>query len=226
VAVAANAQFVAQALKISFEKQSGSQIQLIVSSSGKLTAQIQQGAPFDLFLSADTKYPQTLAGKGLSVEKPKIYAYGIIVLWAMKGVESLQDVNIVQQDFVKKIAIANPKLAPYGEAAIQVLRKTGLYDNVQSKLVYGESIAAVNQYLLSGVVDLAFTAKSVVMEPSMRNKGKWIELDHKLYTPIAQSVVLLKNKEGSSRAEAKLFYDFLFSDKAKRIFETYGYQLP
>jgi molybdate transport system substrate-binding protein len=226
VAVAANAQFVAEALEKSFERQTGIQIQLIVSSSGKLTTQIQQGAPFDVFLSADMKYPKALADKGLTLENPRIYAYGVLVLWTTKDLNLSEWVSIVQQGAVKKIAIANPKMAPYGEATVQVLSKSGIYDKIKSKLVYGESIASVNQYLLSGVAELAFTAKSVLMEPSMQSKGKWIELDAQLYTPIAQGVVLLKRNTNGSRAEAKRFYDFLFTDEAKRIFNTYGYKLP
>jgi molybdate transport system substrate-binding protein len=226
VAVAANAQFVAEALKESFEKETGVQTQLIVSSSGKLTTQIQQGAPFDVFLSADMKYPQALSDKALTVDKPRIYAYGVVVLWALKDLNLSESLSMLEQADIKKIAIANPRLAPYGEAAIQALVKKGLYDKLKAKIVYGESIAGVNQYLLSGVAEVAFTAKSVVMEPAMKRKGKWIELDQRLYTPIAQGVVLLKNNTNSNQAEAKLFYDFLFTDKAKRIFQTYGYQLP
>jgi molybdate transport system substrate-binding protein len=224
VAVAANAQFVAEALKNSFEKETGLPVELIVSSSGKLTAQIQQGAPFDVFLSADMKYPQALSDKGLTAEKPRIYAYGVVVLWTLKNLDLSQGIQVVQEGVVKKVAIANPRMAPYGEAAIQVLTKFGLYDKIKSKIVYGESIAGVNQYLLSGMAEIAFTAKSVVAEPSMQNKGKWIELDQQLYTPIAQGVVLLKRK--TNQHIAKRFYDFLFTDKATSILKTYGYKLP
>jgi molybdate transport system substrate-binding protein len=226
VAVAANAQFVARVLKESFEKETGIHTQLIISSSGKLTTQIQQGAPFDVFLSADMKYPQALSNNGLTLEKPRIYAYGIVVLWSLKDISLTKGILAVEQADVKKIAIANPKLAPYGEAAIQALNKEGIYNKIKAKIVYGESIASVNQYLLSGVADLAFTAKSVVMEPAMQNKGKWLALDQTLYTPISQGVVLLKNHTSQSQAAARCFYDFLFTDTAKNIFQTYGYQLP
>jgi molybdate transport system substrate-binding protein len=226
VAVAANAQFVAEAIKASFEQETGLEIQLIVSSSGKLTTQIQQGAPFDVFLSADTKYPQALYDKGLTVEKPRIYAYGVLVLWTLKNHDISKGLQMLQQASVRKIAVANPKLAPYGEAAVMALRKTGVYSQVENKLVYGESIAGVNQYLLTGAAEAAFTAKSVVMEPSMQNKGKWTEIDQKLYMPIAQGVVLLKSAASRKGAEARQFYEFLFTDKAKHIFKAYGYHLP
>jgi molybdate transport system substrate-binding protein len=226
VAVAANAQFVAEALKASFEKETNIEAQLIVSSSGKLTTQIQQGAPFDVFLSADMKYPQALYDGKLTEEKPKVYAFGVLVMWSLKDQIIHKGLQTVNETSVKKIAIANPKLAPYGEAAVQALRKTGVYEQAKSKLVYAESIAGVNQYLLTGVVDLAFTAKSVVRESSMQNKGKWVEVDQQVYSPIAQGVVLLKSAANRNQAAARQFYNFLFTPKARNIFQTYGYRLP
>lgn len=226
VAVAANAQFVAEALKASFEKETGIDTQLIISSSGKLTTQIQQGAPFDVFLSADMKYPQALYDSGLTEGKPNVYAYGVLVMWSLKDKNLNKGIQTVNEASVKKIAIANPKLAPYGEAAVQALRKNRLYEQAEPKLVYAESIAGVNQYLLTGVADLAFTAKSVVQEPSMQNKGQWIEVDQQTYSPIAQGVVMLKSAATRNQAAARQFYDFLFTTKAKNIFQTYGYRLP
>jgi molybdate transport system substrate-binding protein len=224
IAVAANAQFVAKVLAQKFKKQSGIEAELIVSSSGKLTAQIEQGAPFDMFLSADMKYPQELYAKQLTTAKPQVYAYGTLVMWAKKGIKLTGGVKALTSPDIKKIAIANAALAPYGEAAQQAMERSNLSGQLKFKLVYGESIAQVNQYLLTDAADVAFTAKSVVLDPTQKNNQNWIEVNGSLYQPIAQGVVLLRSSTGASLVQAKKFYDFLFSASAKRIFKTYGYR--
>lgn len=224
VAVAANAQFVAEKLAEAFKKQSGIEAQLIVSSSGKLTTQIEQGAPFDVFLSADMKYPQELYQKKMTIAAPKIYAYGALVIWTKANVVLNKNLSGLNTAAIKKIAIANPKLAPYGTAAEEAMQKTNTFATLKPKLVYGESIAQVNQYLLAGAVDAAFTAKSVVLDPAQKGIGRWTEVDSKLYHPIAQGVVVLKASKGQSLAAANQFYQFLFSAQAKQIFKAYGYR--
>src|SRR4051794_30187824 len=195
IAVAANAQFVANKLKEAFKKETGIDAALTISSSGKLTAQIEQGAPFNVFLSADMKYPEELYSKGLTTGKPQVYAYGALVLWTLKDIKLASDLSILSNSNVLKIAIANPKLAPYGEAAVQALTKQNLLSGVRQKVVYGESIAQVNQYLLSGAADVAFTAKSVVLDSAVSNKGKWVEVNPKWYSPIAQGVVIIRQSD-------------------------------
>ncbi len=222
VAVAANAQFVAGKLAQAFKKQSGIEAQLIVSSSGKLTTQIEQGAPFDVFLSADMKYPQELHEKKLTTAVPKIYAYGTLVIWSKTNVVFGKDINGLKNSAIKKIAIANPKLAPYGTAAEAAMQKTNTFTTLKPKLVYGESIAQVNQYLITGAVDVAFIAKSVVLDPAQKGVGRWTEVDSKLYEPIAQGVVVLKASK--NLAAANRLYQFLFSAQAKQIFKAYGYR--
>lgn len=224
IAVAANAQFVSNKLADEFKKQTGVDAELIVSSSGKLTTQIEQGAPFDVFLSADMKYPQELTDKDLTLDQPRIYAYGQLVLWVLdKNLKIAKLADLLMPGY-QKIAVANPALAPYGEAAMQALTKLGLADRLRTKIVLGESIAQVNQYLLTGVTDAAFTAKSVVLDPAQRNKGKWITVDEKLYNPIAQGVVILKSANGKNLEDAKKFYTFLFSPKARKTLKAYGYK--
>lgn len=224
IAVAANAQFVAVKLKDAFKNETGINAELTVSSSGKLTAQIEQGAPFNVFLSADMKYPEELYGKGLTTSKPEVYAYGTLVLWTLKNINLPKDLSILTSGDIQKIAVANPKLAPYGEAAIKVLTKQNLLQQVQPKIVYGESIAQVNQYLLSGAADVAFTAKSVVLDSVVNSKGKWIEVNSKWYDPIAQGVVVIKQTDAAQMSAANQFYQFIFSKKAKEIFKKYGYK--
>ncbi|WP_034256972.1 molybdate ABC transporter substrate-binding protein [Adhaeribacter aquaticus] len=225
VAVAANAQFVAELLKQAFEKETGAELELIIGSSGKLTTQIQQGAPFDILLSADTHYPAALEKAGLAASKPKIYAYGALVLWTTKNIDLTKGVPVVLSPAIKKIAVANAQTAPYGAAALQVLSYFNVNAAVKPKIVNGESVAQVNQYVLSGAVDLGFTAKSVVLEPAMKVKGNWVEISKKAYSPIAQSAVLLNGAKKRNWKNARLFYNFLYSTKAKAIFTKYGYSV-
>ena len=222
VAVSANAQFVSQKLAAEFKSETGIDADLVVSSSGKLTAQMEQGAQFDVFLSADMKYPQELFAKNLTTAKPQIYAYGTLVLWSKKEISLTKGLKALINPAIKKIAVANAALAPYGEAAEQAMERSGLTAQLKPKLVYGESIAQVNQYLLSGVADVVFTAKSVVLDPAQKDVGNWVAVDSKLYQPIAQGVVVLKSS--ANRADAQKLYQFLFGAKAKSIFKKYGYR--
>jgi molybdate transport system substrate-binding protein len=224
IAVAANAQFAAKVLAQEFKKQSGTEAELIISSSGKLTTQIEQGAPFDVFLSADMKYPQELYSKQLTTAKPQVYAYGTLVVWTKSDIDLTGGLKALINSKIKKIAIANAALAPYGEAAEQAMKQNNLLSRLKPKLVYGESIAQVNQYFMTGAAEAAFTAKSVVLDPAQKDNGKWVEVDTKLYKPIAQGVVMLKSSAGVNQAQAKKFCQFLFSAKAKQIFKAYGYR--
>ncbi len=223
VAVAANAQFVMEALQAAFQKQTGQQLETIVGSSGKLTTQIQQGAPYDVFLSADMSYPTTLHGQKLTLAAPIVYAYGSLVLWTTTNLPLSADLSVLLSPTVRHVAIANPNVAPYGEAAMTLLNKRKLTGRVQSKIVYGESIAQVNQYLLTGAADVCFTAKSVVLDPAMKGKGRWLDLPAG-YKPIAQGVVVLQRTTQPRLAQQ--FITFLRSPAARRILQQFGYKLP
>ncbi len=226
IATAANMQFAMEDLTKAFTAESGIKCETIISSSGKLTAQITQGAPYDIFISADMKYPTELYNKNLTIEKPKVYAYGSLVLWTMKENISLSDfenaIPLLNSDEIQHIALANPKTAPYGVAALQVLKHNNLLVKIEDKLVYGESIAQTNQFVTTQAAELGFTAKSVVLSPRVKNQGQWISIDPEIYTPISQGVVLLKNSE-NRRNKAQKFYNFLFSAKAKEILNNFGY---
>lgn len=223
VATAANVQFAMNDLKAEFKKESGIEVKPIISSSGKLSTQIQNGANFDIFMSADMEFPQKLYQEGLGVEKPRIYAYGTLVLWTTKDLDLSKGINILNAKKVQKIAIANPKTAPYGEEAVNSLKYYKLYEKIQDKFVYGESISQINTYINSSSVDIGFTAKSVVLSNELKNKGKWIEVDKKSYNPISQGAILLKSGEKNNLIASKKFYNFLFSKEAKKILEKYGY---
>jgi molybdate transport system substrate-binding protein len=219
IATAANMQFAMTALSDAFSKEHNIACDVIISSSGKLTAQIMEGAPYDVFVSADLKYPDILYKEGRATNPPKIYAYGQLVLWSMSREVALA--NLEKPD-IKHIALANPKLAPYGEAAIDVLTRLGLYEAVKEKLVFGESIAQVNQFIHTKAADVGFTSLSVIHALEEENKGHWLLLEKHSYSPIAQGIVLLKNKNQLNTA-AQAFYDFMFSEKAKAILVENGF---
>lgn len=225
VAVAANVQFVFETLQAAFKARSGHTLEASFSSSGKLTAQILNGAPFDVFLSADMDYPEKLHAAGRSLGAPKPYAYGALVLWTMKDLDLANWQRTLAGPGVMKIAVSNPQTAPYGRETIRALERLQLHEQLKPKLVYGESIAQTNQYIHSRAADAGFTAKAVVLSPQMQGQGKWIELPRDAYQPIAQGAVLLRTGDGDREA-AQAFHAFLYSDEARRIFERYGYTLP
>lgn len=226
VAVAANAQYVFEELKQAFEKETGMTVDGVVGSSGKFIAQIENGAPFDVFLSADMSYPQTLQTEGLTYNAPKVYGYGSLVIWTMRDIDLSKGFSVLASGSVKKISIASPKTAPYGRQAVNAMKFYGLYPQVQSKIVYGESIAQASQFVTTNAVDLGITAKSVVLAPNMKEQGKWVEVDQKAYEPIAQGAVILKYAQKHNIEAAQKFFDFLYSGEARAVFKKHGYALP
>ena len=226
VAVAANVKYAFADLQQAFTKESGIEVKSVFGSSGKLTAQIRNGAPFDVFLSANMKYPQTLFHDGLATTEPEIYANGVLVLWTLNALDLGQGIRVLTEPAVQRIAIANPDLAPYGREAMNALDHFRLLVDVKSKLVYGENISQVSQYIDSRSVDIGFTAKSVVLAPQVAEKGKWIELPRDSYRPIAQGVVILKHGANTNAKAARRFVEFLSSPAARKIFKKYGYLLP
>ncbi len=226
VAVAANVQYTFEELQAEFQKETGINIKPVIGSSGKFTTQIENGAPFDVFLSADMSYPQTLEKEGLTYNSPKTYGYGTLVLWSMTGVDLSKGIEAVADPSVRKVAIASPNTAPYGRQAVNALKHYNLYGQVQKKFVYGESIAQASQFISSKAADVGFTAKSVVLAANMKDQGKWIEVDRDAYDAIAQGGVILKHAQKENLQEAQKFFDFLFSKEAQEIFEKYGYVLP
>ena len=223
VAGAANVQFTLEELKAEFTKETGIDVKTVIGSSGNLTSQIENGAPFDIFMSADMDYPKRLYADGITSGEPKIYAYGYLVLWTLKDIDLSKGVAGLSDGSIRKIAIASPKLAPYGRQAVNAMKYNHLYPGIVSKLVYGESISQVNQFITTQAADIGFTAKSIVLAPNMKDKGKWMEVDPQAYKPIAQGVVVLKYAQKDHSKEAQAFYDFLFSAPAQEILKKYGY---
>jgi len=224
IATAANMQFAMDALTEAFTANTGIACETVISSSGKLTAQIKEGAPFEVFVSADLKYPQALVDAALTEGPMRVYAYGQLVLWTQIATLDLSMATLTQPA-VRHIAVANPKTAPYGIAAEQVLAYYQLTDSVQSKLVFGESIAQTNQFIISQAAEIGFTARSVVEAPALQDKGRWLALPAESYEPIAQGVVVLRSK-GKSLAQAQQFADFLLTKQAQDILIKFGYLVP
>jgi molybdate transport system substrate-binding protein len=224
VATAANMQYPMKELIGEFTRQTGIECEAVISSSGILTAQIREGAPFDIFVSADMKYPIELFRDGYTLSEPEIYAYGKLVLWTLRaGLKP--SISLLTVDSIQFIALPNPRTAPYGLAAVEVLNQHGIFQLVENKLVYGESISQTSQFIVSGAAEIGFTAKSVVLSPEVEDKGMWIDVAPDDYTPIAQGTVILKNKRRQLR-KARSFYKFLFSSKCKEILDKFGYSVP
>lgn len=225
VAAAANIQFAIKDVISKFEKTHHIGIDLIIGSSGKLTAQIRQGAPYDVFLSADKKYPNSLYESKKAIQKSSTYANGKLTLWTNKEL-TINDLNDITKSEIKKIAIANPKTAPYGKEAENALKNHGLFESIKHKLVFGENIAQTNQYILSGACDVGITAASTAFAKTINQKGTWVEINPETYSPIEQGVVITTFGHKNHPEKSKLFFDFLFSEEAKTIFAQYGYQVP
>lgn len=213
IAVASNLQYVMQDIVQLYETETGRPCYVTSSSSGKLTAQIRSGAPYDIFLSADMDYPKILYELGLCTEA-QVFAHGHLVLWSID--ENIELNHILTEN--SRVAIANPAIAPYGRAAQSYLDKM---KDGEIEIIKGESIAQVNQYIMNGAVDAGITSLSSVLAESMKNKGQWIQLDDKLYPALAHGYVSI-NRKGRG-ALIKDFENFLFSKSVQKLLEKNGY---
>jgi len=222
IATAANAQFAMEEIAIEFTRKTSVKTQIIIASSGKHTAQIKAGAPYDVFISADTKFPQMLYEQGLTVTEPAIYAFGTLVIWSFQDSLILDMPNLLSRN-IEHIALPNPKTAPYGFAANEALIFFNVYDSASHKLIYGESVAQTNQFIISRAVEIGFTSASSTMAAEMINKGRWQEVDRNSYSPIAQAAVVIS--QSKHLLDAEKFYLFLFSAKAQAILQAHGYKI-
>jgi len=225
VAVAANARVIVQKLAASFTEKTGVKITIIPGSSGKLAAQIRQGASFDIFLSADTTTPMTLWKEGFAQTRPVPYTKGRLLLCSRQLVTALNWRSQLIEASVHggHIAIANPDLAPYGKAAKECLMYYHLYDQIKGTLVFGESITQVHLFLVTGSVDMGFASASIFSDPGLHNKLYSFEPSTGSYTPIIQGMIILKNARGKRLADASDFCRFLLAREAQEIFVQAGY---
>ena len=221
IATAANMEPAMETLTKIYADRTGAEFELIVGSSGKLTAQIMEGAPFDIFVAANMKYPEAVYNGGKAKNAPKVYANGQLVLWSMEG-NTPVSMATLSDPAIKHIALANPKTAPYGVAAEEVLQHYGLKDILAPKLVFGESVGQTDQFIVSKAAQIGFTALSTVLAPEMKGRGSYIVLDPSLYSNIGQGVVIVEREENMNPG-AQGFYDFLFTIEAKEILKEFGY---
>lgn len=222
IAVASNFSAPMRSIAEEFEKDTGHQVQLVFGSSGKLYAQIVNGAPFQVFLSADAKKPELLEHDGLALPGSRFtYARGALALWSAKpGYIDNNSERLQKADF-RYLAIANERLAPYGAAARDVMKNIQVWDRLREKLVTGENIAQTYQFVSSGNAELGFIALSQAIDELNSEKGSiWI-VPQELHAPILQDAVLLNGGEDNSVAIALL--DYLKTEKAISLIRTYGY---
>ena len=227
IAVAANVSYAIDDLKAAFKKVSPeTDVKVTLGSSGKLTAQILNGAPYDVFMAANMKYPKKLHDNKVAVTKPVIYAQGSLAYLSVKKQDFSKGIKLLEDKKIEKIAVANPKTAPYGKAAIEAMKKAKIYENVKSKIVFAESISQTVAYTTKAA-DIGIIAKSSLYSPKMKMYKRdinWKDVDTSLYTPIDQGIVVLKN--AGDKKEAKAFYDFILSNEAKKIFKQNDYLVP
>ncbi|MBI3405140.1 MAG: molybdate ABC transporter substrate-binding protein [Acidobacteria bacterium] len=228
IAAASDLSFVFKEMAADFEKATGQNIRLSFGSSGNFFSQIQNGAPFDLFFSADIEYPRKLEADG-QAEAGTLYRYAVgrIVVWVPR--DSKIDVAKLQMralldPAVRKIAIANARHAPYGRAAKAAMEHFGVYKNVEDRLILGENISQTAQFVESGNCEIGIIAFSLAVSPTMIEKGKYWEVPEAAYPPIEQGAIILKaskNKEGASA-----FLNYLRSEKGMAMMQRYGFRLP
>lgn len=221
IAVAANMKGTADLLVTDFNKiHKNIKVNIVSASSGELYQQIINGAPFQLFISADTSFPEKIVEKKLSQNKPHIYAYGQLVIAIPNSKIVINNINDITNTDIQYIAIANPKLAPYGKVAMEILNNQKLYDKIKNKIVSGNSLNDINQLVFSKSVDIAFTNKSALI---LQNDVKYYEIPTSLYNPIPQGMVLIKTEDKTKSTEANTFYNFIKSSEGKQILVNSGY---
>jgi molybdate transport system substrate-binding protein len=223
IAAAADLKFAMDSIIISYKAQNaGADIQVIYGSSGKFFQQITNGAPFDIFFSADVDYPNKLKDNGLTIGAIKTYGIGQIVLWSKKTDPNIEQMNTLLNADIKKIAIANPSHAPYGKRAQESLQYYKLYDKIHNKLVLGENISQTAQFVTTGAADIGIVALSLALSPAMKNEGgKYYLIPEQSHTQLEQAYALLKHAHGN--ATAAKFYNFISSPAAINILKYYGF---
>ncbi len=228
LAAASDLKFAMDDICMTFEEiNPGIEIRVSYGSSGNFFAQIKQGAPFDIFFSADSSYPKFLEEEGLAVRGTRgLYAVGKIVLWIPKKskLNFQKELKVILEPEVKRLAIANPKHAPYGRAAEEALRYYGLWDKVQDKLIYGENISQTAQFVQTGAADAGIIALSLAISPRMENEGDYWIIPAVSYSRLEQAYIVLQR--GKDKSSVKSFLEFVQGKNGKKILSRYGFVLP
>jgi molybdate transport system substrate-binding protein len=222
VAAAADLNFAMEELSRGFRQaHPGIEVQVVYGSSGNFYSQIRNGAPFDLFLSADVEYPRKLAAEGLGAKDSLfVYALGRLVVWA-PAQSALDPATALASAGVRHVAIANPQHAPYGRAAEAALRTLGVYDSVEGKLVLGENVAQALQFVESGAADIGMVALSLAIAPPVRERGRYWQVPLEDYPKMEQGGIILRDS-----AAAREFRSWLSSAPGRAMLQQYGFYLP
>ncbi len=224
IATAANMRFAMEEILAEYKKDNpGVDIEVIFGSSGNFYAQIVNGAPFDIFFSADLFYPQKLNQEGYTLGDMSVYAIGRLVLWS-SSVDVSSGVQVLNDYPRARVALANPELAPYGQRAAEALKYYGMYDKVKSQFILAENISQAAQFCLSGNAQFGFIALSLALSPTMRSVGNYYIVNDDVHGSLEQAYVFLKRAKDNSFAQA--FAKYVSSPQAIEIFERYGYVLP
>ena len=227
VAAASDLQSALPAIVSQFQKDTGQQVRVTFGSSGNFFAQIENGAPFDVFLSADIDYPRRLEQAG-QAERASLYEYatGRLVLWTRKdsGIDVRRGLTILTDARVRRIAIANPEHAPYGRAAVAALRHEGLYAQVQGKFVLGENISQAAQFAQSGSADVGLLALSLALSPTLKSSGAYIDIPQSWHPAIEQAAVILSSSR--QKTLARQFIEYLKTADSLKILQSYGFVVP
>lgn len=225
-AVAANLQNAFEDIRTEFTRRTAIEVRPVYGASGKLQSQIRAGAPFDVFISADVDWPDSLVRGRHAVGGPRIYAYGKLVLWITADVPLARGLQSLADPAISKVAIGDLRLTVYGPAAWRALEKAGLLGAARPKLVYGANIAQVAQYVATGAAQAGFIGKGQIMAGPLAGKGRWIEIDEKTAGKLPQAMVLTRHGAGHNPRSAQALLDFLAGEAARRILERHGYGLP
>lgn len=226
VAAAADLKFAMDEIVSEFKQSNQMEvIEVIYGSSGKFHTQIQQGAPYDLYFSADIAFPRQLLSKGFSASADVIpHARGRIVLWSGGEDAARMTLESLTRPEITRIAMANPKHAPYGRRAEEALRASGLWEKVEKKLIYGENISQAAQFVQTGNAQVGILALSLAVSPELSNKGGYYLIPDNLHEPLMQGFIILKRAENNKLAQQ--FADYMESKEARMIMTAYGFTLP
>ena len=225
IAAASDLKFALDSIAVIFKKSNPGTVEITYGSSGKFFEQLSNGAPFDIFFSADISYPKQLKEKKLVLLEVYPYGIGRIVLWSKKMDPEKEGMNSLLQSSLKKIAIANPAHAPYGKRAEEALVHYKLLETVKEKLVYGENISQTAQFVTTGAADIGIVALSLALSPNMKKEnGKYFLISENSHQPLLQGVVLMHQAEGNELA--KVFLQFVKGETATSILQHFGFTKP
>lgn len=227
VAAAADLRFALQEITDRYQRQTGNRVKLSFGSSGSFYSLIENGAPYDVFFSADIAYPQMLEKNGRTeIGSFYEYAFGKLVLWVPREspLDLRQGLRVLLDPRIRRIAIANPAHAPYGRAAVAAIQHAGVYDRVQTKFVMGENVSQAAEFVQTGNADIGLIALPLALAPTMRSRGRFVGVAPDSYPPIRQGAVILRSSR--KKTTARQFLQFLKGPRASEVLRQYGFTVP